>query len=258
MKRVQRYILGLIMLLGVLCQPYRGMAQGLTPLPSLTVEEVLRRYDAQKNIGTISYRGQMIIDQGRRTLVKEMVAVAEGSRRAFVEFVNPEDRGIRYLKIDKELWMYFPEEQETVKIAGHLLKEGMMGSDFSYEDALESETLLDKYDARLLGTEQVGERPAYVVELTAKVRNVSYEKQKLWIDGERFVPLKAEMYAKSGKLLKVSESLKVERVGNRWFVTELVMRDMLKKTAGTRFVMQNIQLDVKLPADQFSLRRLSR
>ena len=56
----------------------------------------------------------------------------EGRRRrreeSFVEFTNPEDKGVRYLKTDKNLWMYFPVEQETVKISGHLLKEGMMGS----------------------------------------------------------------------------------------------------------------------------------
>ena len=55
-----------------------------------------------------------------------------------MEFTNPEDRGTRYLKRDKNLWIYFPKEQDTVKISGHLLKEGMMGSDVSYEDALES------------------------------------------------------------------------------------------------------------------------
>lgn len=61
------------------------------------------------------------------TRYKTTEAVAQGSSQAFVEFTNPEDRGVRYLKRDKNLWIYFPKEQDTVNISGHLLKEGMPG-----------------------------------------------------------------------------------------------------------------------------------
>jgi len=226
--------------------------------PSLTGEEILARLDRNTVYGTISYTGIMEIDLGSRTLRKEMVTLAEGSSKAFVEFTNPEDKGTRYLKTDKDLWMYFPSEQETVKISGHLLKEGMMGSDVSYEDALESASLSEKYTISLLGTETVDGRLCYVLDLKAKVKTVPYDRQKFWIDAERFVTLKGEMYAKSGKLLKESRSLRVERFGDRWFAMEFTMKDLLKKGSGTRFIMKDIKFDIPIPADQFSLRRLSR
>ena len=50
----------------------------------------------------------------------------------------------------------------------------------------------------------------------------------------------------------------MERFGKRWFPTKVRMEDKLKKGGGTVFEMRDIQFDVKLPADQFSLRRLSR
>lgn len=227
-------------------------------LPALSGAEILRRLDENNLYGTIRYRGTMEIDLGRRVLTKELVAVAQGADRAFVEFVNSEDRGTRYLKIGKDLWMYFPEEQETVKISGHLLKEGLMGSDVSYEDALEAASLAEKYDVSPAGVDTLEGRPCYILELKAKVRNAPYEVQKFWVDGERFVTLKAEMYAKSGKLLKESRALGVERFDSRWFVTELRMEDKLRKGGGTRFAMRELQFDAELPADQFSLRRLGR
>lgn len=46
------------------------------------------------------------------------------------------------------------------------------------------------------------DRDVWILDLNAKVDDASYEKQKMWVDQERFVPLKQEMYAKSGQLLK--------------------------------------------------------
>ncbi len=224
----------------------------------LSADEIMKRVDANESVDTVAYTGTMTIDLGNRVLVKEMKAVAEGDSKSFVEFTNPEDSGTRYLKVDKNLWMYFPTEQETIKISGHLLKEGMMGSDVSYEDALESGELSDKYAISLIGREAIGGRDCYVLDLKAKVKTVPYDRQKLWIDTERFVALKGELYAKSGKLLKESATLAVERFGKRWFPTKVRMEDKLKKGGGTVFEMRDIQFDVKLPADQFSLRRLSR
>ncbi|MFQ3547071.1 MAG: outer membrane lipoprotein-sorting protein [Termitinemataceae bacterium] len=227
-------------------------------LPALSGEAILKKVDEQATVGTLRYRGVMEIQQQKKKLVKEFNAVAEGDAKAFVEFTNPEDRGTRYLKIDKDLWMYFPDEQETIKISGHLLKEGMMGSDISYEDALESGNLLTKYAVAVSGTETIDGRPCYVVELSAITKTAPYDKQKLWIDGERFVVLKSQMLSKSGKLIKESQVLQVSRFGNRWFATEIQMEDKLKKGGGTTFRMTDLEFDVTLPQDQFTLRRLSR
>ena len=235
-----------------------AVAWSQASLPPLSGEEIMRRVDANATITTMSYIGTMRIDLGTRVLDKEMRVVAEGNDRSFVEFSNPEDRGVRYLKVDKDLWMYFPSEQETVKISGHLLKEGMMGSDVSYEDALESGAISDRYAIAVFGTETLDGRSCYVLDLNARVKSVNYERQKYWVDGERFVVIKAEMYAKSGRLLKESRALAVKQFGSRWFATEVRMEDKLKKGGGTVFTMKDIQFGVALPEDMFSLRRLNR
>ncbi|MBU0929247.1 MAG: outer membrane lipoprotein-sorting protein [Spirochaetes bacterium] len=244
--------LGAALLALALSMPAAAQGAGLSG------DEVMRRVDANNAIDSIAYVGSMEIDLGSRVLRKEMRVVAVGGEKSFVEFTNPEDRGVRYLKVGKDLWMYFPSEQETIKISGHLLKEGMMGSDVSYEDALESGAIADKYAISLLASETLDGRACYVVDLNAKTRSVNYERQKLWVDAERFVVLKTEMYAKSGRLLKESRALEVRQFGSRWFATKLRMEDKLKKGGGTLFSMAELRFDIALPADMFSLQRLSR
>lgn len=223
-----------------------------------TADEILARVDANMSYGSIRYSGRMEITVGGETRHKTMDVVAAGTSKAFAEFTNPEDRGVRYLKLDKNLWIYFPKEQDTVKISGHLLREGMMGSDVSYEDALESSDFRARYSAALKGEESVDGRRCYVVELTAKVPTASYDRRVLWIDAERSVRLKEEMYAKSGKLLKTGSTLEVVRLGERWFPARTELVSQLRKNTKTVFAMDKIEIGATLDERQFSLAALSK
>jgi len=232
-----------------------GWAQSL---PALSADEVLAKVDTNVSYGSIRYTGRMEITIGGESRYKTMQVVAQGSSKSFAEFTNPEDRGVRYLKRDKNLWIYFPTEQDTVKISGHLLKEGMMGSDVSYEDALESSDYKAKYSASLKPEDTVGGRHCYVVELTAKVDTAAYDRRTLWVDAERFVALKQEMYAKSGHLLKVSTTLQVDRLGVRWFPSSVEYVSKLRNNTKTVFTMSKVELDVPLDDRQFSIAALTK
>jgi outer membrane lipoprotein-sorting protein len=223
-----------------------------------SVEEILSRVDANMSFQSIRYTGRMEITVGGETRSKTLVAVAQGSRKAFAEFTNPEDKGVRYLKLEKNLWIYFPKEQDTVKISGHLLKEGMMGSDVSYEDALESSDFRTKYSATLKGEELVGDRRCDVLELKAKVPTAAYDRWVIWIDAERYVTLKEEMYARSGKMLKSSAAMEVTRIGGRWFPARTRYVSRIRSNTSTVFSMTGVELDPKLDAQQFTMAALTK
>ncbi|HEY9054965.1 MAG TPA: outer membrane lipoprotein-sorting protein [Rectinemataceae bacterium] len=219
---------------------------------------ILARVDANQSFKTIYYEGSMEIRSGSRIKVKTMKAWASGKEKAFIEFTNPEDRGVRFLKLDKSLWMYFPKEKDTVKISGALLRQGLMGSDLSYEDAMESDSLLSDYSARKLGQEDLEGRKTVVLELEAKDDTASYAKRKLWIDPERWVVLKSELYARSGLLLKTSRTLEVRLVGSRHFPATVVLSDALRKDSRTLVSMSSIILDKPIEPSRFSLQSLTR
>ncbi len=235
-----------------------GMSAGAGAAAAQSVDEILSRVDANMSFASIRYVGRMEITVGGETRSKTMVAAAQGSTRAFAEFTNPEDKGVRYLKLDKNLWIYFPKEQDTVKISGHLLKEGMMGSDVSYEDALESSDFRTKYSAALRGEESVGDRRCHVLELKAKVPTAAYDRWVLWIDAARYVTLKEEMYAKSGKMLKASETLEVAQLGGRWFPVRTRYVSKLRNDTATVFSMTGVEIDPKLDPRQFTMAALTK
>ena len=80
----------------------------------------------------------------------------------------------------------------------------------------------------------------------------------MWIDTERSVILKEEMYAKSGRLLKTSITLDVQKIDSRWFVVASEMRNELRKNSSTIFQISNIVFDLALDESIFSLQNLGR
>ena len=223
-----------------------------------TAEELLHKVDNNEIFKTIEYDGEIIIDYQNRRYVKTMKAWARDNADSFIEFLNPEDKGTKYLKKGGRLYVYSPDNEGVMLISGHMLKESMMGSDMSYEDAVNNETLSSRYGAALAGSEKLDDRDTWVLDLTAKKKTESYPKRRLWIDKANGDLLRYELYALSGAKLKEYNLIKTEIIGGRRFPIQMEMRDLLRKNSKTTFVMKNVTLDKPIPDAVFSQKNLER
>ena len=246
------------LLLAALLAVIAGIAFSQTP----SAAELLRRVDENEIFRTIQYEGDMIIEHNNRRFVKTMRAWARQNTDSFIEFTNREDRGTRYLKRAGRLYVYSPDTEQVTLISGHMLKESMMGSDLSYEDTIDNETLSSRYDPVLAGSDtwrfNGADRDCWVLELTAKSRTESYPRRKLWIDKQTGDLLHYELFALSGSRLKEYTLLRVETIAGRRFPVEVEMRDLLRRGSKTTFVMRNVILDQPIPDSVFSQRNLER
>ncbi len=221
---------------------------GATQAAELTAKEIIEKMDENAYMASAHLVARLVIKAGNREVTKEMEGWVAGQEKALVTFLNPGDRGTKYLKLGEELWMFFPDAEDLVKISGHMLKQGMMGSDFSYQDALESEKMGELYEFRLVGTESYEGVRCYVLEATALPgKTVSYPVRRMWVDSEKFVALKEELFAASGKLLKVSQVEELKERGGRVYAGKVVMEDKLKRGSSTTLIIDKIEFDVKIP-----------
>ena len=145
----------------------------------------------------------MIIHGRRGSRTVEAKSWQKGVDDSFTEYLAPaREKGTKMLKLGDQLWTYTPSTDRTILISGHMLRQSVMGSDLSYEDMMEDPLLQNLYNAEIVGEDTVLNRPVWVLELKSKKEDIAYDSRKLWVDKERFIPLKEELYAKSGKLLK--------------------------------------------------------
>jgi outer membrane lipoprotein-sorting protein len=211
-------------------------------------EEIISRVDRNMSSKSRIFESSMTINGTRTSRTVTSKSYTIGDKKSFTEYLSPaREQGTKMLKLEDQLWIYSPSTDRTIQISGHMLRQSVMGSDLSYEDMMEDRKLTDIYTSEVTGNDIIDNRPVWVLELTAKTEDIAYAKRKIWIDTERFVPLKEELYAKSGQLLKRSTMNDVKKIDNRWFPMKIVYKDMLKQGKGTEFEITGIEFDKEIP-----------
>jgi outer membrane lipoprotein-sorting protein len=206
---------------------------------------------------TARTEARMVIHVDQEVREKTLVSYDRGQDAGYAEFLSPaRDKGVKYLKIQDNMWMYLPSVDKIIKISGAMLRQSMMGSDFSYEDALESTKLLEKYTATLISEEVIPltfrqgektvtrERLCYVVDLTAKVKEVTYFRRVVYVDKELFVPAREDLFAMSGKKLKEMTMGDIKRIGGRYYPMYMTMSNLLRQNSKTEMFITRIDFDL--------------
>ncbi|MEL6347395.1 MAG: outer membrane lipoprotein-sorting protein [Myxococcota bacterium] len=224
-----------------------------------TAEELLTAMDNNLQSDSQSSTVSMTVDDGRRSRAYQMSVVSRGREQSAIEYQAPDrDKGTRMLKLDDQMWLYLPKAERTQKISGHMMRQGMMGSDMSYEDMMTTDDFDEMYTATLLGSEDLDGRKHWKIEAIARDSAVTYPKRIIWIDDEHRIPTKQELYALSGMLLKTWTMSDVKVIDGRNVPMKMVIQDILKEGSATTIVTEEITFDVPLQDEIFSRRWLER
>jgi outer membrane lipoprotein-sorting protein len=222
-------------------------------------DEILAKVDENNTSDSRISTSSMTVHERRESRTMEMKSWGEGTDKAFTEFLSPpRDRGTKMLKLHDQLWTYTPSTDRIIMISGHMLRQPVMGSDLSYEDLLEDQRLRSMYDAKVTGEEEVKGRPCWTLDLVARSSDVAYPSRKIWVDKDRFVVMREDRFARSGKLLKTAELQEVKRIGHRWVGMLMTFKDALKEGEGTEFRIKTIEFDTPIPPSTFSKAALRR
>ena len=185
------------------------------------------------------------------------ISYGRGVDDMLVEFTSVEEEGMKILRTSDELYLFFPEAEELIRMQGAALKESVIGSDMSYEDMTGGKGLLASYRARLQGEEDVDGFACYRVELEAKKTDVPYYRQTMWIDREVFIYRRVHKYSRSGKLLKKIEIEEIREVSGRHVPVRMKLEDSIKGNSSTIFTVWDIEIDIPLDMGLFSLEELT-
>ncbi len=220
---------------------------------------LLKEIDDNLWSNTKHIEGKLIVDNGRRVRTMEVETWMEGVIKSYSYYKSPaRERGTKMLKLDRKLWMYTPQTDRKILIAGHLLRQSMMGSDLSYEDMLEDKKLSVTYSAKVSGIEDLEGIQSLILDLTALEPNYTYQSRRVWTDPKKKIVLREERFAKSGKLLKKIEFKDYFPIEGRLFPRQMIFRDMLKENTQTIYQFDEIHFDVTIPKKYFSKRVLKR
>ena len=242
------------------------VASGAEPVDAR--ELVQRVLDADTSLDG-ERRATMVIERGGQRLVREMSMKSKkfgDDERSLIRFIQPADvRDTQFLswtydaiERDDDLWVFFPTDNLIRRISGGGKKGSFMRSDFANED-IERRAVDDDVHA-FVETTMLDDRSVHIVEsrpIPAKARDSGYASRRLWIDHERWLPLRIEYYDRRGRLLKHMVQGGVENIDGIWTATKLIMETPRRKS---RTLMQytEVRYNVGLPDSAFAQTALAR
>ena len=224
----------------------------------VSVEDIIQAMDDNLNAKSRVMTSKMIVHGRRSSRTIESRNWVVGIDQAFTEYLSPpREAGTKMLKLYDKLWTYAPQTDRVIQISGHMLRQSVMGSDMSYNDMMEDRPLEELYEPTLEGSVLIDGRDHWIMHMEAIVKGLSYPKRRAWIDKEYLLPMKEELYAKSGKLLKTSTMDGIKKVQGRWFPSRFIFKDELKRNSkGTEWHIDDIEFDLDIPECRFSKAKL--
>jgi len=223
----------------------------------LAGNEIVRRADAVMIGNSAEYESDMEI---KRPEVKDYKAkyktyFRERGRKVLVRILYPpEEINKDLLLIRHNMWQYIPNVERSVRIAG---SQRFLGGDFNNRDLLEV-SLVDDYQAKLIGITEIEGNRCYYLDLQAKRPGTTYDRVNYWVRTDGFIPFREEYLTLSGKKMKSLTYSDIGQLGNRIRPRKLIMINSLRPAHRTVVKILKAEYDKKIPNWMFTRTYLER
>lgn len=160
-----------------------------------------------------------------------------------------------------ETWLYLSALGKVKRIVSSNSSNSepvsLFGSEFTTED--QETGKLDDYTYALLETITFKGRKTYVIEqipTPARARQSRYARTVLWIDADRYVNVKAEMYDNRGKEIRRVIADNVERVNGVWLARSVTIMNLVTNRL-SNMKLQSLYFGVSINAALLTQRALT-
>ncbi len=216
-------------------------------------DELVRRYDevmSPKTFDAVMLMTAHRQDGTTRSYKLRVLKLGNDKFRAW--FLEPAaSKGQEMLRVDDNMWVYMPNLKRALRVAS---RESFQGGDFNNGDILRVNYVSD-YTAKLLPE---NDPTLFGVELSAKSSEASYDRIRLWLDKDKRLPVRAEYFAASGKLLRSASFEAPKEFHGLLRPSRIVMRNELATKRFSEMTMVDMQPGVDAPAQKFVLDDLGR
>lgn len=219
---------------------------------SQSAEDIVKRLDANATYESFRGEGKVIIEGKYGTRESEYTAYAKGADNTLIEFSSGEEEGQKIFKTPDDLYIKYPYAEEVQRLS----RKKTLGA-VSYDEMSGEKNTLDNYKATLLGEELFEGNEVYKIELLAKTSKVAHYKQEIFVDKETYMVWKVLYYSKSGKLTKEMVVLETDEAAGKVIPVHSLVTDKLKKNNSTENIIDEMEVDLELDDELFSLDALS-
>ena len=227
---------------------------GVLASPACAIDgtELLKTIDANLNPESFEmYRKLINIESDGSKKEFIMYSVKKGRDQIASVFLSPASEKSRAtLRVGENMWLYIPNVGKPIRITS---LQSVTGGIFNNADIMR----LD-YSAEYNCDKVEREEGILVLHLKAKSKSVAYDRVKMQVDDQKFLPSKIECFASSGMLIKTLYLKKIQDFGGD-IVRPAVIETDSPLQKGYKSVMVFAKMEKRdLPDEAFTLNFLSR
>ncbi len=223
------------------------------------IDEIIDKIDRLFRSETSWSKFEMRIEtpDWQRTL--KMEGWTEGLDKTFIRILSPKkETGTATLRIDNEMWNYFPKINKVMKVPPSMMMGSWMGSDFTNDDIVKESSMRDDYTASLIQPAGA-ERDYYYAEFIPREDSpIVWGRIVAKVRKQDYIPVREEFYDEKGHLMRIMELKDIKPLGGKVFPAVMELIPLNKKDHRTVVTYTDALFDLELPKDIFTLRNLQK
>ena len=231
----------------------------------LTAEEIISKMNKLMNQDTVEAQVKMTIittSGEERVFIYDSYSKNRGEKNLlrYIEPKRAQGQAILMLNYADDIWMYFPRTKRIRKLATNSKSQKMEGSDFSYEDTGASDSFIEDFNSKKLGSEMKEGYDCYKIEMLKKEGIESgYSRLIMWVIKDNFYPVVINYYdaENPGLLLKTLIQYDIKKIDDITTATKMIMYNK-QENSQTSIEMLEVKYNVELDDSLFTERNLQR
>ena len=241
-----------LLILGIIISISNSHADILTAEKILDNVDDLYRSNASHGILTLS----VTTVNWQRTLTLEQWS--KGEDKSLFKILKPKkEKGLATLRVDKNMWNYMPKVKRVVKIPSSMMSSSWMGSHFTNDDLVKQSRMAEDYTFSI--TFEGMNDGKEIIEITClpnKEAAVVWGKVEVVVYADDYLPLRMIYYDEDLLLSRTLEFTNIEMMDGKMIPTMMNMIPIDEPGESTTVKWEEIQFDVAIDDDFFSLRKL--
>lgn len=224
----------------------------LSPLMAQTAEEIITAIEKKTLFDTLQVEAEVVVKNQFGQNTSEIINYSIYNSDTRIDIVSGSDKGQKLLRKDDQMYIYYPDADEVIRLQNSNLKNSFLGSDLSYEDLTKDNSLLATYNVETEEDTLVENTACYTLLLKAKEKKTVYQIQRMYVDKESGNTLKTIYYSLSQKPLREITYSDYQSEGNYTYPKVAISIDFLKKNSITEMIIKTIIVNPTLKKSLFT------
>jgi outer membrane lipoprotein-sorting protein len=232
------------------------LAASAQPKPPDVASLLARLDDLYRSKSSIA-RMEMLVTTPRSTRSLRIKAWTRGETDALIVIeAPPREQGTATLRVGPNLWNYLPRIARTIRVPPSMMLGSWMGTGFTNDDLVKESSLRRDFESRL--DRRSDTPPGWWIRLDVKPGIVGRWARIDLLVSDDGLPIEERHFDRKGRLARTMTFDEIKVLGGRRLPVHLTLTPADAEGQRTEMRYLDMQFDVPLADDTFSLSRLER